>query len=314
MRTQSIPIFPACSRPAKSGPKIPVAGAKAVCLIFAAFVVLAPSTLIAQALASSASTVDSAASPKPDTAETNDSAELAQKLTNPLAALISIPIQNWFDFNLGPNKDGFRYTTEAQPVYPMQISKDWNLISRTTIPIVYQQNFYGRTTQSGLSDSTESLFLSPVHTKSFIWGAGPIFLIPTGTDGLLSTRKFGIGPTAVVLKHKGHTNIGLLANHLWSVAGSDSHPYVSQTYAQPFVAYATKTAWTFAITSYDTYDWRAGRWTAIVNHIRVSKLVKLGPQRLSVGGALRCTVTSPQYQPKGCGLEFTVTPVYPARR
>ena len=314
MRTKSIPIFPAFSRPAKSGPRIPVAGAKAVCLFFAAFVVFAPLTLTAQALASSASTVDSAVSPKPNAADTDDSAELAQKLTNPLAAMISIPIQNWFDFNLGPNKDGFRYTTEAQPVYPMQISTDWNLISRTTIPIVYQQNFYGRTTQTGLSDSTESLFLSPVHTKSLIWGAGPIFLIPTGTNGLLSTRKFGIGPTAVVLKHNGHTNIGLLASHVWSIAGSDSHPSVSQTYAQPFLAYTTKKAWTYAMTSYDTYNWTAGRWTAIVNPIRVSKLVKLGEQRLSVGGALRCTVASPQYQPKGCGLEFTFTPVYPASR
>jgi hypothetical protein len=144
MRTKSIPIFPAFSRPAKSGPRIPVAGAKAVCLFFAAFVVFAPLTLTAQALASSASTVDSAVSPKPNAADTDDSAELAQKLTNPLAAMISVPIQNWFDFNLGPNKDGFRYTMEAQPVYPMQISTDWNLISRTTIPIVYQQNFYGQ--------------------------------------------------------------------------------------------------------------------------------------------------------------------------
>jgi hypothetical protein len=291
-----------------------MAGAKTVCFVMAAFVVLAPLVLTAQAPTSSASKADSTVSQEPEAAGTNEAAELAQKLTNPLAALISIPIQNWFDFNLGPNKDGFRYTTEAQPVYPVQISKDWNLLSRTTIPVVYQQNVYGRTTQTGLGDSTESLFLSPVHTKSLIWGAGPIFLIPTGTNGLLSTRKFGIGPTAVVVKHKGHTNIGLLASHVWSVAGSDSHPTVSQTYAQPFVAYTTKNAWTFAMTSYDTYNWTAGRWTVIVNPIRVSRLVKLGPQRLSVGGALRCTVASPQYQPKGCGLEFTFTPVYPARR
>src|ERR1700733_2404300 len=224
MRTQSIPILTAWSRPAKSGPRIPVAGVKAVCLIFAAFVVFAPLTLTAQALASSATSVDSAVSPKRNAADTNDSAELAQKLTNPLASLISIPNQNWFDFNLGPKKDGFRYTMEAQPVYPVQISKDWNLLSRTTIAVVYQQNLYGRTTQTGLSDSTESLFLSPVHTKSIIWGAGPIFLAPTGTNGLLSTRKFGMGPTAVALKHKGHTNVGLLVSHLWSVAGSDRHP------------------------------------------------------------------------------------------
>jgi hypothetical protein len=118
----------------------------------------------------------------------------------------------------------------------------------------------------------------------------------------------------VALKHKGHTNVGLLASHVWSVAGSDSHPDVSETYAQPFVAYTNTKAWTFAATSYDNYNWTAGRWTAIVNPIRVSKLLKLGSQRLSVGGALRCTVTSPQYQQKGCGLEFTATPVYPAKR
>jgi hypothetical protein len=84
---------------------------------------------------------------------------------------------------------------ETQPFYPLQISKDWTLISRTTIPVVYQQNVIGRTTQTGLSDSTESFLLSPVHTKSIIWGPGPAFLVPKGTNGLLSTRKFGIGRT-----------------------------------------------------------------------------------------------------------------------
>jgi hypothetical protein len=295
-------------------PKYKIQTAAAVCMVMAAFVVLAPFKLTAQAPVSSAIQADSTVPQPPVARETNESAEIAQKLTNPLAAMISIPNQNWFDFNLGPRKDGFRYTAESQPVYPKQISRDWNLLSRTTIPVVFQQNVYGRTTQNGLSDSTESLFLSPVHTKSFIWGAGPIFLVPTGTNGLLSTRKFAIGPTAVVVEHRGHTNIGLLVSHVWSVAGSDSHPSVSETYAQPFVAYTNVKAWTYAMTSYDTYNWTAGRWTAIVNPIRVSKLVKLGQQRLSVGGALRCTVTSPQYQPKGCGLEFTVTPVYPARR
>ena len=273
--------------------------------------VFTPFGLLAQAPASSTSQPTSADAQTPPSMQSNESAQLALKLTNPVASLISIPIQNWLDFNLGPRKDGFRYTVEAQPVYPMRISKEWNLISRTTIPIIYQQNVVGRTTQTGLSDSTESLFLSPVHTKSFIWGAGPIFLAPTGTYGLLSSRKFGMGPTAVVLEHRGHANFGLLANHVWSMAGTSSHPYVSQTYAQTFITYTTSKAWTIATTSYDTYDWHAGRWTAIVMPIRVSKLLKIGGQRLSVGAAPRCTVTSPQYAPKGCGLEFTVTPLYP---
>jgi hypothetical protein len=285
----------------------------AVGLSFAALMALVPIALIAQSPATDTTAPASAVPDQPE-AGASESAKLALKLTNPVASLISIPIQNWFDFNLGPKKDGFRYTMEAQPVYPMRISKEWNLISRSTIPVVYQQNLYGRTTQAGLSDSTESLFLSPVHTKSFIWGAGPVFLIPTGTYGALSTRKFGMGPTGVVLLHTKHSNFGLLGNQVWSVAGSSNRGYVSQTYAQPFATYTTSKAWTYSMNSYDTYDWNAGRWTAIVNPIRVSKLLKLGSQRLSVGAALRCTVTSPQYQPKGCGLEFTMTPLYPVQR
>jgi len=281
--------------------------------IFAVFILLSPIVLLAQTSATDATAPPVAVSDKSEDASASESAKLALKLTNPVASLISIPIQNWFDFNLGPKKDGFRYTMEAQPVYPMQISKDWNLISRTTIPVVYQQNLYGRTTQAGLSDTTESLFLSPTHTNRFIWGAGPIFLLPTATYGALGTRKFGMGPTGVVLLHEGHANFGLLGNQVWSVAGSSNRGYVSQTYAQTFITYTTKKAWTFATTSYDTYDWNAGRWTAIVMPIRVSKLLKLGGQRMSIGAAPRCTVTSPQYQPKGCGLEFTVTPLYPAR-
>ncbi len=276
--------------------------------------VVAPLAVLGQGPQSSQPKDTSAESQVPASLQGSESAQLALKLTNPVASLISIPLQNWFDFNLGPKKDGFRYTWEAQPVYPMRISPEWNLISRTTIPIVYEQNVVGRTTQTGLSDSTESLFLSPAHTKSFIWGAGPIFLVPTGTYGLLSSRKFGMGPTAVVLEHRGHANIGLLANHVWSVAGTGTHNYVSQTYAQTFLTYTTKSAWTIASTSYDTYDWHSGRWTAIVMPIRVSKLLKIGHQRMSVGAAPRCIATSPQYAPKGCGLEFTITPLYPAKR
>ena len=237
--------------------------AKAACFVTATFVGMAPLVLTAQAPASGASNADSTISRNPDAPETNESAELAQKLTNPLAALISIPIQSWFDFNLGPKKDGFRYTMEAQPVFPVRISKNWNLLSHTTIPVVYQQNVYGRTTQTGLSGSTEAFFFPRcIPNLSF------------GEPGRSSW---------------------------WRQAPMDCSA-------------RTSSLWTYAMTSYDTYNWTAGRWTAIVNPIRVSKLMKLGPQRLSVGGALRCTLASPQYQPKGCGLEFTVTPVYPASR
>jgi hypothetical protein len=118
---------------------MPMTITKAVPFVMAVFLLLSPSLLAAQVPTFGAGKPDSAVLQASVTAEANESAEIAQKLTNPLAAMISVPIQNWFDFNLGPRKDGFRYTMEAQPVYPVQISKDWNLLSRTTIPVVYQQ-------------------------------------------------------------------------------------------------------------------------------------------------------------------------------
>ena len=287
-----------------------VIGVVSMLFLLAALLIFAPLNLVSQAPTPSASPESGNKTKTPDL---NDSADIAEKLTNPLASLISVPLQNWFDFNLGPKKDGFRYTMEAQPVLPLHISENWDLISRATIPVIYQDNVINRTNQTGLGDSTLSFFLSPVRTKSFVWGIGPDVLIPTGTNGVLSGRKLGFGPTAIAIRRKNHTVMGLLASEVWSVAGSQSHSYVSETYTQPFAAYTTRTALTFATNSYDTYDWNQGRWTVIVNPLRVSKVVKLGSQRLSFGGTPRCVVTSPQYQPKGCGLEFTVTPVFPAK-
>src|SRR6266571_6896041 len=88
-------------------------------------------------------------------------AELAKELQNPVAALISVPFQNNFEFNLGRNNDGFRYTLNFQPVIPISISKDWNLITRTIVPIISQEDVIPHTSQSGLSDIVQSFFLSP---------------------------------------------------------------------------------------------------------------------------------------------------------
>ena len=133
-------------------------------LLIAGLIILSPLALIAQTSTTEATAPAMAIPEKSDDPEASESAKLALKLTNPVASLISIPIQNWFDFNLGPKKDGFRYTMEAQPVYPMQISKDWNLISRTTIPVVYQQNLVWQNDPDRLERlNRESLSFSGSH-------------------------------------------------------------------------------------------------------------------------------------------------------
>ena len=243
-----------------------------------------------------------------------DSAELAKKLSNPVASLISVPLQSNVDFKIGPDDDGWRYQLNVQPVIPISIGEDWNVISRTIMPLVYQNDIFpGAGDQFGLGDITQSLFFSPKAPSSFgglIWGAGPVFLIPTATDDLLGSEKFGIGPTAVVLKQAGPWTIGILANHIWSVAGDDDRADISSTFLQPFVAYTTKDAWTFTLNTESSYDWKGEQWSVPIN-AQVSKLVRFGKQPVSIGAGVRYWAESPESGPEGFGGRLIIAFLFP---
>ncbi len=214
-------------------------------------------------------------------------AELAKKLSNPVAALISVPIQNNFDFGAGPNGDGFQYKVNIQPVIPITLNENWNVISRTILPVIYQENIVGTSSQSGLSDTLQSLFFSPKEPtkRGWIWGAGPAFLLPTATDDLLGAEQWGAGPTAVVLQQEKGWTYGMLANHIWSFAGESGRQSVNSTFLQPFLNYTTKRQTTFKLNSETTYDWSNEQWTVPFN-LAVAQLVKIGklPVQFEVGG------------------------------
>ena len=192
-----------------------------------------------------------------------DNQELALKLSNPVAALVSVPAQFNYDRGIGSLDEGSRLTVNVQPVIPFALSSDWNLISRTIVPVIWQDEIApGTGSQFGIGDVVQSLFLSPAApVAGWIVGAGPVLLLPTGTDDLLSARKFGVGPTAVVLRQQNAFTYGALVNHVWSAAGDDNRPDVSATFLQPFVAYATTSAWTFTLQTESTYDWNRDQWS-----------------------------------------------------
>jgi hypothetical protein len=241
-----------------------------------------------------------------------NSEELAKKLANPVASLISFPIQQNFDFGLGSNEDGFRYTANVQPVIPITLNQDWNLILRSIWPIIHQGDVIPGTSQTGLGDNLTSLFFSPNKTEPFIWGLGPAFLIPTATDDLLGTKKLGLGPTLVVLKQKRGWTVGALMNHIWSVAGDDARPDVNSTFLQPFLSYTTKKAWTFTFNTESTYDWTRESWSVPLN-LSATKLVRFGKQPVSIGGGLKCWATSPSGGPQGCGFRIVTTLLFPKK-
>jgi hypothetical protein len=246
-----------------------------------------------------------------DAAAAAAAAELAKKLSNPVASLISVPIQNNFDFGAGPDGDGFQYKLNVQPVIPFSLNEEWNIISRTILPIVYQNNLFDTSSQFGLSDTVQTFFFSPkAPTKGgWIWGAGPVLLLPTATDDLLGTKKWGAGPTALMLKQQNGWTFGGLVNHIWSFAGDSNRADVNATFIQPFVSFTTKKFTTYGLNTESTYDWSNSQWTVPIN-ATVSQLVKLGGKPVQFSLGARSYVEKPSGGPEW-GLRFAITLLFP---
>jgi len=236
-------------------------------------------------------------------------AELAKKLQNPLASLISVPIQNNWDFGIGP-ANAMRYTANIQPVVPISISKDWNLIIRTILPVIYAESpVKGGSAHSGLGDTTQSFFLSPnAPVGGWILGAGPVGYYPTATESELGGGKWGAGPTIVALQQQHGFTYGILANQIWSFAGWGDKD-INATFLQPFVSFTTKKHTTFAVNTESTYDWTASQWTVPVN-FAVQQLVKIGKQPVAFQVGYRYYADKPVGGPDW-GLRFTVTFLFP---
>jgi hypothetical protein len=233
--------------------------------------------------------------------------EMAKKMANPIAAVISVPFQANWDSEIGPNRDGNRTTVNLQPVVPISLNDDWNIISRTIVPLVSQKlPSVGDGSQSGVGDVVQNLFFSPKQPTSngVIWGAGPVMLIPSGADKI-SANKWGLGPTGVVLKVDGPLTYGVLANHIWSVAGTGSQE-ISSTFIQPFFTYTTKSATSLTIQTESTYDWNQKQWNAPVG-LSVGQILKLGDQPIQLSAGARYYADSPESGAHGWAFRTTLT-------
>src|SRR5262245_21275921 len=204
-----------------------------------------------------------------------------------------------------------RYTLNVQPVIPISLGRDWNLITRTIVPFIHAESpIPGGDSAGGIGDIAQSFFLSPKEpVAGWIVGGGPVFLYPSAGDDALGAEKWGAGPTAVVLRQDDGWTYGILAHHIWSFAGNEHRDDVSTTFLQPFVSYTTATHTTFGRNTESTYDWEGRQWTMPIN-VTVSQLVKIAglPIQLQLGG--RYYAERPPGGPDW-GLRFTVTFLFP---
>ncbi|WP_246556853.1 outer membrane protein [Bradyrhizobium liaoningense] len=214
--------------------------------------------------------------------ETSEDEDLAKKSQNPIADLVSVPFQSNTNFNAGPH-NRTQEVLNVQPVIPLRINADWNVISRTIMPVISQPSPFFNSNTNGIGDITQQFFFTPTHPGTLIWGVGPVFTVPSATDPILGTGKVLFGPTAVALVTPGHWVIGVLVNNQWSVGGNPLRPPVNAFLAQPFVNYNMAHGWFLTTSPVITANWLAAsgqQWTVPVGG-GVGRIFKLGEQPVS---------------------------------
>ena len=230
-----------------------------------------------------------------------DATALAKKLQNPIGDLYSFPFQNNTNFNVGPNK-GTQNILNVQPVIPIHINEDWNVITRTVLPVIWQPSMQpARSVPFGTGPADFSAFLSPANpTNGWLWGAGPVVQVPTISDATLGSNVWGAGPTGVVVYLKGPWVVGVLANNIWSMGGTSgpAGTRYNTFLTQYFVNYNFGEGWYVSSAQIITANWlTAGdkAWTLPFGG-GVGRVIKIGgklPLNLSLGAYYN--VLRPEY-------------------
>lgn len=230
----------------------------------------------------------------PALAEADDLAKQAQ---NPIADLISLPLQNNTNFGLGPD-DRTQNILNVQPVWPFKLNDDWNLITRTIIPITSQPLPDGGR-KNGLGDTTLTAFFSPRKQGKLTWGVGPVILIPTSTDDSLGTGEWGGGLSAVLLAMPGNWVVGSLFSNVWANNDDREEQDINLFTWQYFVNYNIPDGDGLYLVSAPiiTANWEADsddRWTVPFGG-GIGKIFKIGDQPVNGQISAYYNVEKPEF-------------------
>ena len=231
-----------------------------------------------------------------------DTEELARAAQNPLASMISLPVQNNTNFEFGPEED-VQNVLNIQPVVPFSLNEKWNLITRTIIPVISQPGFSpDQSRKNGLGDIQFTSWASPkaVAANGWIWGVGAVAQLDTASDDRLGSGAWGLGPTAVVLKSSGAWVFGGLINNIWSV--STDRDDVNQMLVQPFVNYnfPDKPGRYLTFAPIITANWEADNdnvWTVPLG-LGIGQVTRFGKQPVNMQASVYYNVVTPEFGAK----------------
>jgi hypothetical protein len=192
--------------------------------------------------------------------------ELAKLAQNPVGNLISLPFQNNTNLNFGPEK-GTQNILNIQPVIPISVNSEWNVITRTIVPLIWNPSLApGDSKTSGIGDTTFTAFLSPAKPGAWIWGLGPVVQLPTNSNAELGNNNWGLGPSAVMLhlEHGSPWVYGALVNNVWSVSSNERGGGYNNGLIQPFLNYNFPGGLYLTSAPIMTVNWKAdggNKWT-----------------------------------------------------
>jgi hypothetical protein len=228
-------------------------------------------------------------------AQSNSASDLAKVSQNPIGNMVSLPLQNNTSFGIGP-QNAKSNVLNIQPVYPMSLSKKWNLINRAIVPVIYRQELIpGTGSAFGLGDISYSGFISPAQPGAIIWGVGPSFLFPTSTEDRWASNKWSAGVAVIALGMPGNFVVGGLVQNVWSFAGDSAAADVNTMLAQVIFNYNLADGWYITSTPTIVANWEApadNRWTVPVGG-GAGKVMQWGSQPVDLQAQAFYNVVAP---------------------
>ena len=241
-----------------------------------------------------------------------DKVGIAKKLANPIANMISVPLQYEYSRGVGATQGGSEQTLLFQPVMPFNLGGGDTFIVRPIVAGVREVNVQGASGQPysgyGIANVTIESFYAPNTNSSWIWGIGPYAVAPVSNSGKFGSQQTGLGATGVVLNRAGPWTYGLLGYQSWSAGGDATFGTQNNLYGQPFLAYTTKEAWTFTTNMEALYNYDTRR-TSNPLYVGASKLLVLGGVPFSFSGGPMYYVSNTPGGPSGWGARATATVV-----